>query len=85
MSRYEAADMGKFMRRVARAMVRRAEGGELDAVRELRTTHKAIGDALNDAARAAHDAGYTWADIAAELGMTKQAAHKRWAEGDDDE
>lgn len=77
--------MGAFLRRVARAMVRRAGEGELDAVVVLLRARADIDEQLGNAARAAHDFGYSWTDIARELGMTRQNALKRWARNDDEE
>ena len=37
-----------------------------------------IDHALTTATRGLHTAGYSWADIAARLGITRQAAHQRW-------
>jgi predicted transcriptional regulator len=52
---------------------------------ELRTIHEIARDIaateqrLRDAVVAARAAGYSWGKIAASLGVTPQAAHKRFA------
>lgn len=78
----EAAELIGFQRRMARAMVKRAEGGELEALSALADARRAFDAAISEAARALRIHGYTWADIGAELGVTKQAAQKRFGEDD---
>lgn len=80
----EAAEMGAFMRRVCRAMVRRSGDGELDALVELVKTKRVLDAAIVEAGQAAHRFGYSHADIAAELGITRQAAQKRFGTEDDE-
>lgn len=81
----ESPDMAAFVGRVARAMVRRAGEGDLEALTALRAMSEAIEQATEDAARALHDdpfgpgTGYSWTVIGAELGITRQAARQRFA------
>jgi hypothetical protein len=77
--RYDAAEIGAFLRRMVRAMVRRAEGGDLDVLAVLHFSRAAIDLALGDSARALNDQGHSWTVIGNELGMTKQAAHQAYA------
>ena len=53
-----------FVRRVIAAYRRRVAAGDVDAISQAVTGLRA--------------AGYTWADIAARLGVTRQAAQQRW-------
>lgn len=77
---YECPDMAAMMKRVARGLVRRAGEGDLEALSALADVERAVADAIVQAARAAHYGpfGYTWAQIADELLVTRQAAHKRF-------
>lgn len=75
----ESPELAGFLRRMARALVRRAERHDLDALGALRQARDDIDLAIGDAARALA-AEYTWDQIGAELGISKQAAHKRFAE-----
>lgn len=76
---YEAPDMAAFVTRVAKAMVRRAGEGDLEALSAVTAMSTAVDQAMTDAARAAHAAGYSWTQIAAELGISRQAARQRFA------
>lgn len=77
---YECPDMTGLLARLARAMVRRAGEGDLEALSTLAAADRAIGDAIVQAARALHYGpfAYTWGQIADELQVTRQAAHKRF-------
>lgn len=81
--RYEAPEIGAMLRRMARAMVRRAAEGDLEAVSVLAEVHTAIGEAIADGARAAHARGYSWTEVGAELGISRQAARQRFATDDE--
>lgn len=82
--RYEAPEIAAFQRRMARAMVRRAVDGDLETLSALVDTQRAIDAALGQAARALHESGYSWTEIARELGTTRQNARQRFGrEGDD--
>lgn len=82
---YEAPDMAAMMKRVARALVRRAGDGDLEAVSALADVERYVRDQLVEAARAAHYGSfdYSWGQIATELGTTRQAAQKRFSHPDD--
>lgn len=81
---HESPDLVAMLNRVAKALVRRAAEGDLEAVSALREAERAMGNALVDAARAAHEEpnAYSWTEIGRELGMTRQAAQQRF--GDED-
>jgi hypothetical protein len=82
---YECPDMAAMMTRLARAMVRRADEGDLEALTALAAVDVAVRDAIVAAARALHYGrqSYSWGEIARELGVTRQAAQKRFALPDD--
>lgn len=69
------------MRRMLRALVARATDGDLFALESLANLERAIPEAVEAAARGAHagEAGYSWGEIGRELGISRQAAHQRFA------
>ncbi len=75
----ENDEYAAFIRRAIRAYSRRIATGDIDALTGMTTLSAdldtAIGQAIT-ALRARH--GYSWADIAARLGITRQAAQQRW-------
>lgn len=76
-----------MMARMMRALERRAEAGELEALEELATLVDQAKRSLSHGARAAHDgpAHYSWTDIGLTLGITRQAARQLYGrEGDPD-
>ena len=74
----ENDEYAAFLRRVIRAYSRRVAAGDIEAI----TTMAALADHLEDATRQAitglRDSGYSWADIALRLGITRQGAQQRW-------
>lgn len=75
---YEAPDMAGFLKRVSKALVRRAAEGDLETLSAIRQVQDDMAVALEAAAQAAHAAGYSWTEIGRELGMTRQAARQRF-------
>lgn len=64
-----------------RAAGRRVAAGDRDELASLLHLQNVLSDAIDDAAHALHyQHGYSWEEIARSCGMTKQAAHKRWAD-----
>lgn len=80
MAHRDSDEMRAFMLRLGRAMVKRARHGDVDALVALRDVHRELNELMGDAARGLNHAGIAWEAIAASLGTTKQAVHKRWAE-----
>jgi hypothetical protein len=74
----ENPDYAAFARRVIRAHGRRVAGGDVEGLADL----LALADELEVATRTAVEGlrgfGYSWAEIASRLGMTRQAAQQRW-------
>lgn len=92
---YEPADMASFVRRISRAMVRRAiESGDTEVLVAIRAMRAELDRAELEAARAlyygspdpanplpeARSWGYSWTDLAHELGVSRQAVMKRYAD-----
>lgn len=77
----ESADMAPFIERMARAMVKRAHDGDLDALAALVSMTDAMQTATRDAGAALHGAPfrYSWTEIGAHLGVSRQAAQKRFS------
>lgn len=72
-----------MMTQMLAALVRRATDGDLFALEVIADMRRKVEQARRDAARGAHDgpAGYSWTEIAAELGMTRQAARQLYGDG----
>jgi hypothetical protein len=79
----ESPELAAFLRRMARALVARAERGDLDALTALRETRREIQAREADAVAGLRAKGYTWAEIGAALGITKQAAEKTFGKDED--
>lgn len=74
----EAPELASFLRRMARAFVRRAGEGDLEVMSALLDSIAALEEAAGEAARQLNAAGYSWTDIGREAGMKRQSAHQRW-------
>ena len=76
----ENDEYAAFLRRVIRAYSRRVAAGDVEAI----VTMAALADHLADATRQAitglREFGYSWADIAMRLGITRQGAQQRWGD-----
>jgi hypothetical protein len=66
--------------RVIESLVRRAGRGDLTALEELAAVQRYLDAAIRRAGRDAHDgpAAYSWTDIALTLGVSRQAARRRF-------
>jgi hypothetical protein len=67
-----------FVRRVIAAYSRRVAAGDIDAISDMTSIAAELDDAITEAVTGLRSAGYSWADIAARLGVTRQAAQQRW-------
>lgn len=62
-----------------RGLSRRAESGDLEALRGLHDLDRKVGLEMLRAAHGLHvQHGYSWTEIGLSCGITKQAAHGRW-------
>lgn len=77
---YEAPDLQAASRRMMRALVRRAEGGELEALEALVALQADLAAALQDGVTGYRQgpAQASWADVARATGTTRQAAAMRF-------
>lgn len=74
----EAPEFSAFVRRILRAMGRRAATGDLESLAALRALRVELDAITADAAAAANAAGFSWTEIGRELGITRQSAHERY-------
>lgn len=77
--RVENSDYAAFARRVLRAYGRRVAAGDIEALTHLAALSSDVDAAIRDAISGLRAFGYSWADIATRLGVTKQAAQQRWS------
>ncbi|WP_300607036.1 hypothetical protein [Trebonia sp.] len=76
----ENDEYAAFVRRVLRAYARRIATGDIDALHELNALFEDVENALGRSVTGLRLHGYSWADISTRLGVTRQAAHQRWAD-----
>jgi hypothetical protein len=74
----ENDDYAAFTRRIVRAHGRRVAAGDPDALAALVALAAEIDAATAEGVAGLRAAGYSWAEIAARLGITRQAAQQRW-------
>ena len=79
----ENADYAGFVRRAVRAHGRRIAAGDVDALADLLAVATEVDRVVAVAVRGLRASGYSWAEIAARIDVTRQAAQQRWgtAEG----
>jgi len=77
----ENDEYAAFVRRVLRAYARRIARGDIDAIAELSAIAAELDVVMRLAVSGLRGAGYSWAEIATQLGVTRQAAHQRWGGG----
>jgi hypothetical protein len=74
----ENDEYAAFARRVLRAWARRAAAGDIDAITDMAAAVGELEDAMRQAVTGLRSKGYSWAEVAARLGVTRQAAQQRW-------
>lgn len=77
----ENSEFAAFGRRIIRAAGRRIAAGDVEALPDLAALSADLDAAIGDAVTGLRAAGYSWGEIASRLGVTRQAAHQRWATG----
>jgi hypothetical protein len=75
----EGSEYGAFIRRVLRAYSRRVAAGDVETLRDLAALADHVDQAITEAVAGLRDQGYSWSEIGARLGVSKQAAQQRWA------
>ena len=74
----ENEEYAAFARRVLRAYARRVADGDVEALTLMLGLSAEIDDAISQAVKGLRACGYSWAEIGARLGITRQAAQQRW-------
>ena len=79
--RRRTIDTSAYLAMVARVVTNggvRAAEGDIDDFRQLLELRAVLDDALVEAVRGLRESGFTWEDIGAASGTTRQAAILRW-------
>jgi hypothetical protein len=71
-----------FLKRIVRAYGRRVAAGDIDALAGLAAMADQLDAAMQHGINGLRDAGYSWAQIGAQLGITRQGAQQRWGDKD---
>jgi hypothetical protein len=74
----ENDEYAAFARRVIAAYSRRVAAGDIDAIAEMATLADHLDTAIGEAITGLRAIGYSWADIALRLGVSRQAVQQRW-------
>jgi hypothetical protein len=74
----ENGEYAAFARRVLRAYARRVADGDVEALTLMLGLSAEIDIAISQAVTGLRAFGYSWAEIGARLGITRQAAWQRW-------
>ena len=67
-----------FARRILRAYARRVATGDVEALITMTGLAADLDTAIGQAVQGLRGFGYSWAEIGARLGITRQAAQQRW-------
>jgi hypothetical protein len=74
----ENDEYAAFLRRVIRAYSRRVAAGDIEAIADMAAVADEVAVAMHHAIYGLRSIGYSWADVALRLGITRQAAQQRW-------
>lgn len=74
----ETPEFAAMVRRMIRAHGRRCADADPEDLAELVDIAGCVDDAVTEAVIGLQRAGFSWAEIAAPLGITRQAAHLRY-------
>ncbi len=74
----ENDDYAAFTRRVVAAQGRRIARGDVEGLAALLALGQEIEAATSVAVTGLRDFGYSWAEIASRIGVSRQAAQQRW-------
>src|SRR6266508_3315373 len=67
-----------FVRRIVRSYAGRVAAGDVEALPGLLDLYGELDDYTRRAVLGLRAFGYSWAEIAARIGITRQAAQQRW-------
>jgi hypothetical protein len=74
----ENDEYAAFIRRIIKAFARRVSTGDVEALRDMVALSTQLDDSIGDAVKGLRAHGYSWAEIGARLGISRQAAQQRW-------
>jgi hypothetical protein len=74
----ENDEYGAFARRIVTGYARRVAGGDVEALPAMVTLSAHLDEAIGQAVIGLRGFGYSWAEIGARLGLTRQAVQQRW-------
>jgi hypothetical protein len=74
----ENDEYAAFVRRILRAYARRVGNGDVEALILMADLAGEIDISIAEAVKGLRGFGYSWAEIGARLGVTRQAAQQRW-------
>ncbi len=74
----ETGEFAAFTRRILRAYARRVADCDIEALTDLVNLSNDLDTAIHQAVNGLRECGYSWADIAARLGIARQSAHERF-------
>ncbi len=74
----ENDEYAAFTRRIIRAYARRISAGDVEALTDMVGLSVELDRAIGQAVIGLRAYGYSWAEIALRLGITRQAAQQRW-------
>jgi hypothetical protein len=74
----ETPEYAAFARRILKAYARRVATGDIESLILMAELADTIDTSIRDAVTGLRACGYSWADIGARLGVTRQAAQQRW-------
>jgi hypothetical protein len=74
----ENDEYAAFVRRILHAYSRRVGDGDVEALALMLGLTEEIDTAIAEAVKGLRGHGYSWAEIGARLGITRQAAQQRW-------
>jgi hypothetical protein len=76
----ENDEYAAFLRRVIRAYSRRIAEGDIEAIATMAGLADHLDTAIRQAITGLRGYGYSWADIALRLSITRQGAQQRWGQ-----
>lgn len=74
----ENDDYLRFVTRILKAAQKRISAADPEDLAAMVDLRNALDEAIDGAARGMHDAGFSWTEIARPLGISRQAALKKW-------
>jgi hypothetical protein len=74
----ENDEYGEFIRCILRVYSRRVADGDIDALSLMTRLADELDDAITQAVKGLRTQGYSWTEIGDRLGITRQAARRRW-------